>query len=119
MLSPARAERLARRAARRRSDGSHGLLTRRALQRLTRAAEDGNPRAIEGLWQAWLSEPGDELWATLTRWRNPQVMAEAVVEIAAAYWYRSAANLRALGEFCVRHGLLPGDEFQRVQFCAR
>jgi hypothetical protein len=53
VLSEARAERLALRAARCRRDGGRGPLARRAWRRLANAGDGGDRNAIGAVWQAW------------------------------------------------------------------
>jgi hypothetical protein len=65
MMSPPRAQRLARRAARRRPDGSPGPLARRALRVLARRGRRGDQNLADAGWQAWLAHPDDELWQAL------------------------------------------------------
>jgi hypothetical protein len=64
MLTPERVARLARRAQRRRRDGSQGLLASRALRRLT-ADVGGSYPAAKAVFQLWLDGPEDELWLAL------------------------------------------------------
>jgi hypothetical protein len=82
---------------------------------LTAAADRGDPDAVEALWRVWLREPDDELWEALARWRGPGPLAEAVFA-AAADPVKDAAVRAALGAFCARHGLAPGDITDRAVF---
>src|SRR5579864_7755925 len=117
MLSTVRAERLARRAARRRADASRGPLARRAWRTLTVACDRGDQRAIHAVWCAWLRHPDDEWWGLLTRLRNPDDLAEAVFA-AALDPARDAGSRAALGAFCTRRGMSPDDDVQQVLFYA-
>lgn len=76
-MNEATAQRLVGRAGRRRPDGSHSMLARRALKRLLRAGDAGDGAATEGLWRAWLAGPQEEMWAALERWGRPAVLARA------------------------------------------
>jgi hypothetical protein len=115
MLSEARAERLARRAAARDGHGGRTLLSRRAWRVLTKRGDRGDPRAADAVWQAWLREPGDELWQALARWRGPRAVAEAAFT-AGTDVTRDAAARAAIGGFCARHRLAPGDPVRRALF---
>jgi hypothetical protein len=117
MLSAARAERLVRRLARRRADGSRGRRAQRAWRTLTAAGDRGDEQAIEAAWQAWLREPGDELWQALRQWREPRVLAEAVFA-AATDPARAPGDRAAIGNFCVQQAMIPDDDLQRVMFYA-
>jgi hypothetical protein len=115
MLSQARARRLARRAQRRRADSSRGLLARRAWQALTAAGDQGDEQAAEAAWQAWLREPGDDLWDALSRWRGRPALAQAAYA-AATDPGRNAAARAVIGEFCTGRGLAPAGQIERAQF---
>jgi len=117
MLSTVRAQRLARRAARRRGDASHGRLARRAWRTLAVACDRGDQRAIGAVWRAWLRRPDDEWWGLLARSRNQADLAEAVFA-AAADPARDAGSRAALGAFCARHGMSPDDDVRQVLFYA-
>jgi hypothetical protein len=65
----------------------------------------------------WLSDPGDELWAHLTRWRGARALSEATLA-AAVRPDRTPAERAAIGAFCARHGLAPDDQIQRALFFA-
>jgi hypothetical protein len=101
VLSPARAERLARRAAARRGDGRRTRPSRRAWRVLTAGGDRGDDNAIQALWTAWLAAPDDELWDVLARWRGPEALAVAAFE-AATRPGRDVAERAAIGEFCAR-----------------
>ena len=119
MLSARRAAWLAARAARRRSDGSLGPLARLAWRRLVRAGDRGHQAAISAVWAAWVRAPigaaGAEFWEALSRWREPQGLAEDVFE-AAADPERAPAQRAAIGDFCRQHGLTPRDAVRRAMF---
>ena len=115
MLSDRRAGALARRAGRWRRDGSRGILARRAWRRLIAAGDRGDPNATDAVWQAWLRDPGDEVWQALARWREPQALAEAAVT-AASEPGRPASGRAAIGKFCGRRGIVPGDPVRRALF---
>lgn len=115
MLSEKRARRLARRAGRRHRDGSRGWRARRAWRRLTEAGDRGDASAVEAAWQAWLREPGDELWALLSHWREPAALAGAAFG-AAVEPDRAPSGGAAIGAFCARHGMAPGDAVARALF---
>jgi hypothetical protein len=115
MLNQARAQRLTSRAQRRRRNGSRRLLARRAWQALTAAGDQGDEQAAEAAWQAWLREPGDDLWDALSRWRGRPALAEAAYA-AATDPGRDAAERAVIGEFCTGHGLAPAGQIQRAQF---
>jgi hypothetical protein len=78
-------------------------------------ANRGSRNAIEAVWQAWLRRPDDERWAALTRWRGGPALADAVFA-AAVDPARSATERAALGAFCARHELAPGDPVRRALF---
>jgi hypothetical protein len=115
MMSQPRAQRLARRAARRRPDGSPGPLARRALRVLAGRGQRGDQNAAGAVWQAWLAHPDDELWQALARWRGPQALAKAAFR-AGTDVSRDAAARAAVGGFCTRHGLVPDDQAERAMF---
>ena len=115
MLSERRAQALTRRADRPRGDGGRGARARRAWRVLTAHADRGDYNAVDAVWQAWLREPGDELWEALTRWRKPTALASAVFA-AATEPGRDPAARTAIGEFCLRHSLAPDDPVRRALF---
>ena len=115
MLSQARARQLASRAQQRRGDGSRGPLARRAWQALTAAGDQGDEHAAEAGWQAWLREPGDDLWEALGRWRGRSTLAQAAYA-AATDPGRDPAARAVIGEFCTHRGLAPADQIERTQF---
>jgi len=114
VLSWARAQRLARRAAVRGGDGQRSLLSRRAWRVLTAHGDRGNDNAFEAVLASWLTAPDDELWDALHRWRSQEALA--AVYLAATQPERAAASRAVIGEFCARHGLAPDDEVQRALF---
>ncbi len=115
MLSAKHAARLARRATRRRDDGSRSARAWRAWRRLAEAGDRGDQNAIGAVWQVWLSNPGDELWEALTRWRGADALAEEACR-AATDRHLPAAQRASIAAFCVRRGFAPGDEIQRALF---
>lgn len=117
MLTEAQALKLAERADRRRGDGSRGPLARRAWLRLRQAGDEGVWVARETTWLVWLRSPSDDLWASLTQWREPGELSEAVFA-AATDPARAAAARAAIGAFCARHGMAPVDAVGRVIFYA-
>jgi hypothetical protein len=119
VLSARRAAWLAARAARRRSDGSRGPLAWLAWRQLVRAGDQGRQDAISAVWAAWVRAPtgaaGGEFWEALSRWREPQGLAEDVFE-AAADPERVPAERAAIGDFCRQHGLPSQDAIRRAMF---
>lgn len=111
LASAARAERRARRAERRRPDGSRGWLARRAWRSLVRGAERGDANAIGALAQAWRRDPAGEWWSVASRWLTPADVLAAAVENAT-----DASAVAAIRAFCARHGLLPEDAVDRALF---
>jgi len=115
-MTSERAQRLAR-LAQSRAGGGRGLRACLAWRTLTRAGDRGDVAAAEAVWQALRRRPDDELWATLSRWRNPADLTEEACTEATAP-DRSKAERGALTEFCLRHGLAPRDAVQRAGFFA-
>jgi hypothetical protein len=114
-MSPEQAARLAERAARRRADGSRGVLARRAWDRLVRAGDRGDRAAAEEVLAGWLGGPDEERWAVLARWRGPSLLAGEVFA-AAVEPGRDAAGRAAIGAFCVARGIVPEDAAARALF---
>ena len=110
-----RALRLARRAQRRRGDGSRGPLARRAWRILAAAADGGDRSAISAVYRSWLRAPDEETWKLLSRWRAPSALAADVLA-AAADPGRPAGQRALLGAFCARHGLAPEQDGPRALF---
>ena len=115
MLSAERAARLARLVTRQRGDGSRSARAWRAWRSLAEAGDRGDQNAIGAVWQAWLRDPGDELWEALNRWRDPALLADEACR-AATDRSRATEERAAIGEFCARRGLAPGDDTQRALF---
>jgi len=115
VLSAERAARLARLVTRQRSDGSRSARAWRAWRSLAEAGDRGDQNAIGAVWQAWLRDPGDELWEALTRWREPGLLADEACR-AATDQRRPADERAAIQAFCARRGLAPRDETQRALF---
>ena len=115
MLSEERAARLARLVTRQRGDGSRSARAWRAWRSLAEAGDRGDQNAIGAVWQAWLRDPGDELWEALNRWRDPALLADEACR-AATDRSRATEERAAIGEFCARRGLAPGDDTQRALF---
>jgi len=115
VLSAERAARLARLVTRQRSDGSRSARAWRAWQSLAEAGDRGDQNAIGAVWQAWLRDPGDELWEALTRWREPGLLADEACR-AAIDQRRTPGERAAIQAFCARRGLAPRDDTQRALF---
>jgi hypothetical protein len=72
-------------------------------------------RAREAIWQAWLRHPDDERWELLTRCRGERALADAV--LAAVIDPAGSATARSvIGAFCVRRGIVPGEDAERALF---
>ena len=115
MLSAKRAERLARRVTRHDSNGGRAAGAWRAWRELAQAGDRGDQNAIGAVWQAWLRDPGDELWDALTRWREPDLLTDEACR-AVTDPRRTAAERAAIRAFCVRRGLAPQDDIRRALF---
>jgi hypothetical protein len=111
MLTGKRVARLARRAQRRRADGSRGLLARRALGRLTAGAAD-DYLAAKAVFQLWLDDPDGQTWPALASWPGMEPMALS----AAVDPDRPARSRAAIGSFCAQHGLVPDEPAARALF---
>lgn len=108
-----RAERLRKRAARRRADGSRGLRARRALRILYRQCFFGRPNhyAREALWQVWLAGPDRQVWDLLrVTGHQRMVFAQAVRPD------RPAAERASIGAFCSGQGIVPENAVERALF---
>ncbi len=112
-----RAATLARQAGRRDAGKPRGIRGRLAWRRLGRSGDRGDEHAIEAAWQEWLRRPDEEFWALLSRWREAEPLAEAVFT-AAADPDRAMVHRAAIGEFCTRHGMVPGDPVRQAGFYA-
>jgi hypothetical protein len=127
-----RGTRLARRALRRRGDGSRGILGRRALRVLQKNARRpgrdwvgarealgriGYPGLDESAWEAWLEDPADKQWAALAGpgAATSSRLLERVFATAVAPQRDARARAR-IGAFCARHGLAPDDGATRAVF---
>jgi hypothetical protein len=66
----------------------------------------------QSLWEIWLQDPDDLLWDLLRQWRAREQDALT----AAVDPHLSAAERAGIGEFCVRHDIVPGDPAERVLF---
>jgi hypothetical protein len=115
VLNAERAARMARLVARQRSDGSRSARAWRAWRILAEAGDGGDQNAIGAVWQAWLHDPGDELWEALTRWREPGLLADEACR-AAIDQRRTPGDRAAIQAFCTRRGLAPRDDTQRALF---
>lgn len=115
MLSRQRPERLARRAARRRGDGTRGIVARWAWERLVRAGDRGDQAAADVLWEGWLGDPDEERWDVLARWRGPVALADAAFE-AAVDPGRDGGAREAIGVFWAGRGLVPDGAVARALF---
>jgi hypothetical protein len=111
VVSAARAGRRARRAERRRPDGSRGWLARQARRSLARGAERGDANAIGALVQAWRRDPAGEWWSVASRWLTPADVLAAAVENAT-----DASATAAIRAFCAGHGLVPHDAVDHALF---
>jgi len=112
-----RLDRRVRRVAWCHAGGARGFLGRRARVRLAALASHGRPgvagRVRAALWEAWLRDPDDELWELLGCGQSwPALMAAAFA--AAVDPEREARDRGAIGEFCLRHQLVPDSPVQRV-----
>ncbi|MGN9907597.1 hypothetical protein ACTMTJ_08605 [Phytohabitans sp. LJ34] len=105
------AERRARRAERRRPDGSRGWFARHAWRSLVGGAERGDVIAIDALRRAWRRDPAGELWTVARRWLTPADVLAAAVENAT-----DASAVAAIRAFCAGHGLVPDDAVDRALF---
>ena len=94
-----------------------GLLGRLAWWRLGRVGERGDEHVIEAVWQEWLRRLDEGFWDLLSRWREAEPLAEAVFT-AAADPNRPAGHRAAIGAFCARHGMVPGDPVRQAAFYA-
>lgn len=90
-------------------------LTRAAWRAVKDAGDHGAQSAIEAVWRAWLRHPDDEAWDLLSRWRGADRLA-ADVFAAATDPARPAVRRYAIGEFCVRRGVVPATDAERALF---
>jgi hypothetical protein len=115
VLNAERAARLAHLVTRQRGDGGRSARAWRAWRTLAEAGDAGDQNAIGAVWQAWLRDPGDELWEALTRWREPGLLADEACR-AAIDQRRTADERASIQAFCARRGLAPRDDTQRALF---
>jgi hypothetical protein len=106
-----RANRLARRAGRRRSDGTVAWRARRAWERLAAASRSRDDISAAALRKAWLDDPRDDTWGYVGRWCAPADMFAAAVDPD-----RGARSRAAIGGYCVEHDLVPDNPVQRALF---
>lgn len=86
-------------------------LARAAWRTLLAAVDRGDENAVEAGWQAWLCDPDDETWESLERWRGERELLAAATDPA-----RAASARFVIGEFCLRRGMLPETDIERVLF---
>ncbi|HEU5332754.1 MAG TPA: hypothetical protein VFU73_08325 [Actinocrinis sp.] len=112
-MGPKSAARLARLCA-----GGVGasVRVRRAWARLAHAASLGDRNALVGVWRLWLASPqSDELWDVLARRLSPGDLADAAL-VGVTEPDRSPESRAAIGESCVRRGVVPEEETRRALF---
>jgi hypothetical protein len=79
------------------------------------AGDRGDQAAIEAVWRAWLRRPDDKSWELLSRWRDAESLgADALA--AATDPATPAMRRHAIGEFCVRRGVVPATDAERALF---
>jgi hypothetical protein len=105
------ANRLVRRAGRRRSDGTLTWWARRAWERLADASQSRDDLTAEALRKAWLDDPRDDTWGYVSRWCTPADMFAAAVDPD-----RGARSRAAIGGYCVEHDLVPDNPVERALF---
>ncbi|MEO3840587.1 hypothetical protein [Streptomyces sp. B22F1] len=103
-----RAHRLAEQA-----NATGNLRERHAWRMLTRAAEAGDPAAVDAVRTAWLRHPAGETWDLVREW-----VTFADLLTAATDPTRPAEQRAALGRFCAGQGFLPVGDVDRVLFYA-
>jgi hypothetical protein len=106
-----RANRLARRAGRRRPDGTLTWRARRAWARLAAAAEARDGTATAAMREAWLADPRDDTAEYVRRWCTPADVVAAAVDPG-----RAAGSRAAIGAYCVRHDLAPENPVECALF---
>ncbi|MGN9907596.1 hypothetical protein ACTMTJ_08600 [Phytohabitans sp. LJ34] len=106
-----RANRLARRAGRRRPDGTLTWRARRAWERLADASQSRDDFSAAALHEAWLADPREDTWGYVGRWCTPADMFAATVDPD-----RGAESRAAIGGYCVEHDLVPDNPVERALF---
>jgi hypothetical protein len=94
---------------------SPGWRARRAWRVLKDAADRGDHAPLDVMWRLWLRHPDDEIWDSLAHWRpERRLAADAVAAVTNPE--TDAARRLAMGNFCVRRGLVPVAHADRALF---